>query len=190
MTETHLRLLEIGVTALTPILVLIFGYYIKKQLKVMESNQAAKLAALKSDKERVFQKKRMRKTIYEELADKLNIIYCYVNDVGDYGEHEPDDIIELKRYVDRRFKVYESLWSDKTRERFDEFIKASFFHFRGGTGKAALINASTQEKSSYAKNTGKQWKNEWDARFSGKKDPEISSKYWNMSKAFLDDFID
>lgn len=106
---------------------------------------------MKADKEKVYQIKQMRKTIYDELADKLNIIYCYVNDVGDFGEYEPKNIIELKRFVDRRFKVYENLWSPETRQQFDEFVRSCFRHFGGGLGKPAPIQSTIHEKSAYAK---------------------------------------
>ncbi len=177
--EEILKITEIFADVVTPVAVIFIGFYINKNLKRLEH-----------DRQKAFKKKEMQKEIYDDIYGKLNIIFCYVADVGDFGDYTPEDIIDQKRYVDRRFKSYRPLWSGNTEKRYNQFMTSCFDHFAGGLGTPARIQTSSKEKRGYFKNINKIWNTKWDSRFTGKKDSEIFKRYDDMTEAFLREFVD
>ena len=178
-TDQLLKLAEVVVNLTIPVAVLVVGAVINKSIKKMEIDRA-----------KIFKKKDMRKAIYDDISEKLNIIACYVADVGDFGEFTPDQIIAYKRYTDRHFKSYQSLWSDKITNLYDEFIESCFKHFGGGLGTPAKIRAVADEKRAYFTNVGKEWEADWNRRFTGDKDLQILKKYQELTASFVNEFVD
>ena len=178
-TDQLLKLAEVVVSLAIPLTVLVVGAFINRSIKKMEIDRA-----------KIFKKKEMRKAIYDDISEKLNIIACYVADVGDFGEFTPDQIIAHKRHTDRRFKSYQSLWSDKTTNLYDEFIESCFKHFSGGLGTPAKIRTMANEKQAYFTNVGKEWKTDWNRRFTGEKSLKILEKYRELTTSFVDEFVD
>jgi hypothetical protein len=172
--DQWLKLIEVLVSVATPVAVVVIGALVNRNLKRMELKR-----------EILFKKKKMQKIIYDDISDKLNIIACYVADVGDYGEYTSDYIIEQKRYVDRRFKSYQSLWSKQTVDLYNQFIEACF-QYCTGLGNPAKIRTQAVGKRTYFINAAKKW----DTRFTENKDPEILKKYMDLTDAFVVEFVD
>jgi hypothetical protein len=173
--EFNLKVWEIIISALTPVAIVWAGYFIKKSLSARE-NELVALRRLQD----------IRKSIYDEIGPKLNQIFCYIFDVGDYGSYEPMDIIQLKREVDRKFCTYRELWHKETIGAYKAFMAAAFETYVG-VGTPAKIRTMTHEKKTFFSNFGKQWGVGWDEKFSEKKDPEVQSLYETLIQRFIED---
>ena len=127
-TEINLEVLKIIVSALTPLAIAAAGYIINRAIKTRE--HALSMLRNKQD---------MRKEIYDEVGPKLNQIFCFIMDVGDFGDYEPPYIQDLKGEIDRKFKTFEKLWHQNTINAYDEFMKASYAMRSGGLGTRTPI---------------------------------------------------
>jgi len=175
--EYMLKIWEIIVSALTPAVIAIAGYFINQSIKSRENE----LATLRRTQD-------IRKVIYDEIGPKLNRIYCFINDVGDFGDYEPSHIILLKREVDGKFQPYKKLWSQQTVDVYNRFMGSAFDHYAGGIGTPARIRTTTSEKKAFFRRSGKEWKSEWDASFTESVNkPEMISLYDKLVEAFIDD---
>lgn len=85
-----LEIAKLIASVLTPISVVVFGFWINRRLKVFEHLQWAN--------QKVVEK---RLYVYQELVPLLNDLLCYFTYVGNWKTHNPASIIELKRKLDR-----------------------------------------------------------------------------------------
>jgi hypothetical protein len=173
--EFNLKVWEIIISAFTPIAIVWAGYFIQKSLTARENE----IVALR-------RKQDIRKSIYDEIGPKLNHIFCYVFDVGDYGSYTPMDIIQLKREIDTKFFANRALWDGETISTYMAFMKAAFEPYVG-LGTPAQIRARTTEKEKFFKNFGKQWDSSWGKKFTHEVEPSAQSIYESLIQKFIDD---
>jgi len=175
--DANMEVWKLIVSALTPAAIAGAGYFINKALSTREHE----LSMLRSKQE-------IRKQIYDEIGSKLNQIFCFVCDVGDFGYYEPPHIIHLKRDIDRKFEVYKTLWHKRTLDAYEKFMGSSFDTYSGGPGTPAKICASLNEKQAFFSRVGKQWKSEWNAMFTVPMDKNtLFTLYDNLVEAFVND---
>jgi hypothetical protein len=148
--EITLRAWEIIVSALTPLAIVVAGYFVNRTIKSRE-NEFNTLRRMQD----------IRKEIYDDIGPKLNKIYCYIADVGDYGNYEPRAITDFKADVDTKFNVYKHLWSGETVEAYSEFMRAAFDVFGPYAGTRARIKAKPDEKRLFFRKAGKEWDESW-----------------------------
>jgi hypothetical protein len=175
--EINLEVWKIIVSALTPAAIAFAGLYINKAIKTREH----KLAVLR-------RKQDIRKEIYDEIGPKLNQIFCFVCDVGDFGYYEPQHITDSRLQTNTKFKTYKKLWDDKTARVYDQFMELCFDINSGGVGTPAKIRATTYEKEVFFSRVGKEWKPEWNKMFT---DPAykdaVFKAYDSLVEAFIND---
>jgi hypothetical protein len=175
--EMTIKIWEIVVSALTPLAIVVAGYFVNRTIKSRENE----FNALRRTQD-------IRKEIYDDIGPKLNKIYCYIADVGDYGNYEPQAITDFKADVDTKFNVYKRLWSSETMEAYDEFMRAAFKVFGPSAGTRARIRAKPNEKKIFFHNVGKEWDENWDAKFTGEKDRRrAKSTYDHLVEMFIKD---
>jgi len=174
--EITLRAWEIIVSALTPIAIGVVGYIVNRTIKSRE-NEFNALRRMQD----------IRKEIYDDIGPKLNKIYCYIADVGDFGNYEPKAIIDFKRDVETKFKPYKDLWSESTIEAYDDFMESAFDHWGPDRGTPGKIRATTDEKRAAFRNVGKEWDEKWEAAFTHSKNPNSVSKYDRLVRMFIKD---
>lgn len=141
-------------------------------------------AKLKKDEQILSEKQR----IYSELGRRLNIIFVYIADVGDFRSYSPPQIVELKREVDRQFFMYRPYWSKGTERNYDQFMTAAFRTYTGA-GLPAQINASKSQKVSAYKVDKLKWEPGWDAYFTENIDRNVSTKYNDLVSSLLTDTV-
>jgi len=177
--EINLEVWKIILSALTPVAIVVAGYFINKAIKTREHE----LTVLRN-------KQDIRKEIYDEIGPKLNQIFCFIVDVGDFGNYEPPHIIDLKQEINTKFKPYEKLWHDKTINAYDSFMESSYAAYSGGSGTPSKIRATTDEKKAFFLRIGKTWKTEWEGMFTKPVDKnEMVAVYDGLVEAFIDDII-
>ena len=129
-----------------------------------------------------------KQKIYGELGRRLNVIYVYVADVGDFKLYTPERIIEMKRESDRQFFVYRPYWSVSTEQKYKDYMNAAFSTYVG-PGLAARINASKFEKVATYGQDGTKWDKKWDDYFTERVDPFFERKYNELVSAILADTV-
>lgn len=161
---------------LTPISLAIIGYFINKTLA--EQGRQWK----END---ILLAKRME--IYSKMATPLNQIYCYVQDVGDYKEQQPKDVIENKRVCDRAFHTYRPIWSEETINSYKEFMRSAFKMFSGSGVDAKIRTVSTEKKAAAKVGATTRWLPEWDNQITEERDTEHHKKYVALMNAISQD---
>ena len=129
-----------------------------------------------------------KQKIYAELGQRLNIIYVYVVDVGDFRLYTPPQVIEMKREADRQFFMYRPYWSEATEQKYSEYMKGAFRTYNGA-GLPAKINASRAEKIAAYEFDNLKWESSWNAYFTEEVDPGIKNKYYAVVSSLMGDIV-
>jgi hypothetical protein len=161
-----LEVAKLLVSALTPLAVLAFGFWINRRLKRVEHLQWAS--------QKVIEK---RLLIFDQVAPLLNDLLCYFTYVGAWKDGVPPDLIKMKRQLDRTMHVNAPLFPAHILTTYNEFVGLCFSTFTGW-GKDAKLKTKTRRRREAA---GSSWKAEWDDCFAPEKDgvepSEIQLKY-------------
>lgn len=172
----HQEWWKMGISALFPIAVTIIG----SVLAIQNSNIQSKS---RISEQTTIEKRRQ----YNDISGKLNIIFAYISDIGDYRKYSPIQIIEIKRDIDRSFFSYLPYWDSKTQIAYCRFMTASFTPYRG-LGANAAINSSPDAKKAAFAIDGRVWETEWDSHFMrDRRFPAISDIYYNLVRQLLSD---
>ena len=105
---TSLEIAKLGISALTPILVLTVGIVINHSVKVAERSST------------------LRSEIYRTVGEDLNDIYCYLMFVGNWKDLTPADIIARKRSVDKTMYTYRPLFTEELFATYKTFMHEAF----------------------------------------------------------------
>ena len=174
--ETLWNSLEIAkllVSGLTPVVVIIVGFWVDRRLKNIEHLQWAN--------QRITEK---RIAVFDESAPLLNDLLVFFTYVGSWHELTPPDIIKHKRDLDRTFHIYAPLFSEKVRADYDHFI-ALCFHDYSGWGQDAKLRTLSERRKQAA---GGSWDSDWDNYFSAATDVpdpnEIRGSYKRLMIGF------
>lgn len=161
-----LELAKLLVSALTPLAVLVFGFWVNRRLKRFEH--------LQWGNQKVIEK---RLAIWDQVAPLLNDLLCYFTYVGAWKEGMPTEMVKLKRQFDRIMHVNASLFPEDVLTKYNDFMGACFSTY-GGWGRDAALRTQTLRRKQVA---GDAWKPEWDVCFTPKEDcldpSEIQTKY-------------
>jgi len=129
-----------------------------------------------------------KQKIYAELGRRLNTIYIYVADVGDFRSYTPPRVVDMKREADRQFFMYRPYWSAETEQRYSDYMGAAFRTYNGA-GLPAKLNASKTEKVAAYQVDHVAWDPAWDRYFTEEPDPAIGSKYYSLVSSLLADTV-
>jgi hypothetical protein len=145
--------LEVGkmiISALTPIIVAIlafrFNRLIKKREKIQWTNQ------------KVLEK---RIEIYDTIVPGLNDILCYYAFIGNWKELTPINIVETKRFLDKKVNIYAPLFSLGLLSEYNNYIDLCFESFTGWGNDAKIKSLYIRRKECQSN-----WQDEWDEYFS------------------------
>jgi hypothetical protein len=94
MSGDWIKYAELGIAALIPIMTLVVGIIVLRL--------GTKLDATKQLQSELLRK---RLALFEDVAPKLNDIFCFFQVVGHWADLDPDEIIKRKRAVDRVIQV-------------------------------------------------------------------------------------
>ena len=114
----------------TPIVVAIVGYFLNKRLKSIDDAQW--------QNRKIIEK---RLSIYDDLAPRINRIYCFSRFVGSWKDTSPPDVLVAKRELDRIVHIYVHLLSEDFQRKYSDFIRVIFQTYTG-YGKDALIRVA------------------------------------------------
>ncbi|MFO0700714.1 MAG: hypothetical protein U0236_15950 [Nitrospira sp.] len=175
--ELRLERWKVFLSILTPLVLLFLTWVVNNAIQ-------ERGAALDREKQILSEKQK----IYAEMGKRLNVIFVYVLDVGDFRAYKPPQIVDFKREVDRQFFSYRPYWSAETENNYNEFMSAAFQTYTG-SGQPAKIRASRLEKVAASKVDKLSWDPVWDDYFTEEMDHEVSSKYYKLVSAMLNDTV-
>jgi hypothetical protein len=122
-----LEYVKLAVSALTPILTGVIGLMVLRLGNRLERSRQLNQTLLSK-----------RLLVFDQIAPKLNDIFCFFRAVGHWSELDPQEIIKRKRDIDRTFHVNEFLFDKRLRRLFAEFEAAHFDTFSTAGGPAKL----------------------------------------------------
>jgi hypothetical protein len=115
-----LELAKLFVSALTPIVVILVGFFINRKLKQLEAIQWAN--------QKVVEK---RLEVFDALAPSLNDLLCYFTYIGNWKELSPSKVVEIKRALDKKAYINAPLFSWQFLDRYAAFIGTCFRTYSG-----------------------------------------------------------
>lgn len=168
---------KVLLSILTPLVLVALTYVV--------NNAIQEKGAVLTRQEQILSEKQK---IYSDFGSRLNMIYIYVVDVGDFRSFTPIQIVKAKREADQKFFMYRPYWSAKTEQNYNTFMSAAFQVYNGA-GLPAKIKTSSAEKVAAYNIDHLSWDNTWDAYFTGAADSEISDKYNDLVSSLLADTV-
>ncbi|TDP00468.1 hypothetical protein [Marinomonas balearica] len=145
-----LEIIKLFVSMSTPMIVLVFGYLINRNIKSIEQKQWENQTIIQ-----------WRIKVFDEVSPKINDIYCFMLHIGNWKELNPLDVVARKRELDKKIHTSAALFSSELSACYEELMKVCFLSYRGWGKDAAIRVESTQHKAAY----GADWDNKWDDLF-------------------------
>ena len=146
---------QLLVAVTLPILVLVFGWLANRSLKRLETRQAANQNLIEK-----------RIQVYDQMADDLNSLYCFFLRIGHYKEITPDEMIEIKRRVDRRAHTQRPFFDPAHQRRYLDLMDTCF-RTHTGVGQTAKIRADPARYRAEFARLKTPWNDAWDQMFVG-----------------------
>lgn len=160
-----LEISKIVISSLTPIVVAFLGIIIHRATKAYESKQWKN--------QKLIEKKIQ---IYDEIAPVLNDIFCYFNYIGDWKKHKPNDIVSLKRSLDKQIYLAAPFFHDTFIVNCLQFQKNCFQTYAGWGKEPLLKTTFARRKEAF----GSAWEPSWELLFSDEvTDPDAISSTYN-----------
>lgn len=161
---------------LTPIVFTILAIRFSRIIKAMKKKQWSNHKIVE---------KRME--VFGRMAPKLNDIYCFYCYVGNWDRITPQNILELKRELDKDIDTFFSLFSEALSKKYRGFMLLCFISASGW-------EHDTKIKSSYdlrQKNSGN-WDKDWIKYFDTNNVVEatrIKEAYFDLIESFKEDLV-
>jgi hypothetical protein len=162
---------------LTPIAVGMVGWFISRQLKLLDQAQWTN--------QKLIEKKLI---LYDQIAPELNKLLCFFGWIGNWKEVSPQDVLDTKRKLDQLVHIYRPILGDDFFRQYDNFSDVLFetYNMRGEDAKIrSEINSIDGDR---IKDGNYRWLHEWENRFSNQdqisEKREIYTAYENLMKAF------
>lgn len=159
-TSMFLQILSAFGAVATPIVVVIIGWIVSRNLKRLENQQWRNQELIK-----------VRLGYYQELAPSLNDLFCYFTFVGNWKQLSPVDVVSLKRQLDRTLYSAAPLFNSKVIEAYDAFTKLCFQTFNRWGDDAKLRTGFYHRREHFPG----QWMPEWDRYFDRKIDDSVTA---------------
>lgn len=112
---------------------------------------------------------RKRIEIYDQVAPRLNDLYCFALSVGQWKQLAPPSMIDHKRVLDRTVYIYGPLFSANLVQRYHTFIHTMFLTYTA-VGQAAQLRIS---RLYLEREWDSEWDENWNLLFAGD-DHEVS----------------
>jgi hypothetical protein len=109
---------KLGVAALTPIMTGIVGIFLVRLGTRLDTTKQLHQELL-----------RKRMELFEEVAPRLNDIFCFFQAVGHWADLNPDEVIKRKRAIDRCIQVNRYLFRSDFWSAYQRFEQSHFEMF-------------------------------------------------------------
>ena len=153
-----LEVVKLIIGLLTPAALLAISVWIDRRIKEVEHRQWSN--------QKVIEK---RLEVYEKLTPTLNEMMCYFMRIGSWKEHDPTEIVDMKRDLDKTAHIYAPLFSPTFLEKYNEFMAKCFAMYRGAGKDAQLRTECEHYRDAYVgeEHEDGTWLPDWDQYFTG-----------------------
>jgi len=141
--------LTLTANLLGPIVTAIFGFWILRISKKIEHSQWRNQKLIEK-----------RIAVWDDVAPRINDIFCYCTRVGAWKNLSPHDVITWKREVDKKVHTYRPYFSQVFFTRFMELMTTCFATYQGHGVDAKLKTPILEHKFAHDS-----WQPEWDDCF-------------------------
>ena len=111
-----------------------------------------------------------RAEIYEKIGKKLNNIYCYIEEVGEYKDMTPETILKDRRDLNNKMHSHRAFWSPETFDLYLNYMDRKLLLY--GKVTDARIKDDPGQKRSLPS-----WQEDWNNRFTGMESPTHKQSY-------------
>ena len=154
-----LEVVKIIVGILTPVSVVVIGLWINTQLKKLDHSQWVNQKVIDR-----------RLKLFDEMAPQLNDLVCYFTYVGCWKDLKPEEVIGLKRNLDKLAHVYAPLFNEDFIKKYNSFVGLCYESYTGWGNDAKLRTNYKRRKEA----AGDDWRESWKNLFSEKDIPDPS----------------
>lgn len=169
-----LEIVKLIVAALTPIFIIVVGFWLNKRMRRIEQ--------LQWSNQKIIEK---RIAFYDKVVPLINDLLCFYTYVGRWKELTPEDIIQIKRELDREFYIYAPLFPAKIFDKYAAMIRLCFKMHSGWGESAKLLSLFDKRKEAF----GEKWSLDWDKLFlpNEMKSPQLlQTSYNELVKSLAD----
>jgi len=169
---SSLEIVKIIVAILSPIAVVIIGFWINRQLKNIDHSLWVN--------QKVIERRLM---LFDEMAPSLNDVLCYFTYIGSWKDRTPDQMVNLKRKLDQIAHVNYPLFSAGFLENYNSLIDLCFETYTGWGSDAKLRTKYSRRKNVLST----EWCESWEDCFSSDRIPEptkIEEEYMKLMTFF------
>jgi hypothetical protein len=175
---TSLEIAKLAVSVVTPLLLVGIGFVINRGVRRIENVEWGNRKLIER-----------RISLYDEMAPKLNDLYCFFRCVGSFREIDPPTALKRKRELDRSFHVNRFLFSPDFTTQYHDFMDACFETYTGG-GEDAKLKSDVDEQA--FERGPEHWDSSWTKYFvsDGRaltNAGEIRSRYESLMASFSRD---
>lgn len=168
-----LEIVKLAVAALTPILVVVAGFWLNRRLKSVEQAQWSQQKIIE---------RRIR--AYDEIAPPMNDLFCFYCYVGGWKELTPPGVVHLKRDLDRVAHISAPLFDTQFLPRYNRLMDLFFSTF-GNWGEDAKLKTLPDRRKQALPN---QWDLAWDQCFADRSlatEPDAIKPEYGSFMAYL-----
>ncbi|MCA9734244.1 MAG: hypothetical protein H6696_04710 [Deferribacteres bacterium] len=166
-----ISLIGLFVNILLPVVLVFMGLRINKSIKQIEHSHWAN--------QKVIEKKLQ---LYDNIAPKLNDLYCFYLFVGHWKDVSPEDVIRIKRELDRLVYTYRTILGEEFVAQYRRFMDEIAFHvFNRAGDNARIIAEICNELGDRRIHAQYEWQDKWNEAF-------YEDKNFNRN-AFINEFF-
>jgi hypothetical protein len=149
-----LEIVKLLVGALTPVSVVVLGWFVSRRLKRIELVQWSNQKLIEK-----------RLQVYDSIAPLLNRLLCFFTWVGDWKDISPEELIRAKRELDKVVNVYRHLFEDEVYKAYQAYIHLLFKTFMGAGVDARIRSFIKSPDGDRTSHCSYVWKTEWSQKF-------------------------
>lgn len=149
-----LEVAKLAVGILTPLSVVLFGWFVSRRLKRLELIQWSNQKLIEK-----------RLAVYDAAAPTLNSLLCFYTWVGHWKDISPSDVIKAKRDLDQTINIYRHVFDDEVYKAYQTYIHLLFETFTGAGRDAkirSLVHGPDGDRTNHCTYT---WDPVWNDRF-------------------------
>lgn len=174
-----LEIVKLLVGVLTPVSVVIFGWLINRRLK--------KLDHIQWSNQKLIEK---RLALYDEVSPLLNKLFCFYTWVGDWKDVSPDDVIDIKRQLDKKINIYRHIFDEVFYVQYQDFIRILFEIYVGPGCDAKIKSYVSGSDGDRVNDSNYDWNDSWKDKFVSSSEvtskDDIKYQYQRLMNAFRD----
>lgn len=148
-------MLSLFVNITLPVVLVFIGWRINKSIKELEHSHWAN--------QKIIEK---RLQLFDQIAPRLNDLYCFYLFIGRWKEISPMDLVQIKRELDRLVYTYRAILGVELTETYRNFMDKVAFHVYNKAGENARIIGEIENRLGDRRiHAAYDWQDEWQQVF-------------------------